>query len=349
MKIIFEDAYLIVCEKMAGVPVETAKIGSMDMVSELKNYVMNKTGDSYIGVVHRLDQPVEGIMVFAKNSFAAAELSKQISQNKMKKHYLAVLCGKPSSKRATLVDYLLKNGKTNTSSVVDKGVSGAKRSELIYQVKVNKNELSLAEIELITGRHHQIRVQMAHANLPLWGDVKYNKEFLNQRGIMPALCAYKLEFNMQEIEGLIGAIDDEMNLYEDYVSPKLKDLLNELSTQKEATSENIRQSVVVSLLQYVNENRSYLSVYIFSFVCKYELNKDVIIGYLKYVIQNTKLKANTKYFIYRQIKLLVEQSNLKSSHVNFMLWKFLNVIAYQFKSGESKAPDIIPIMNEMKI
>jgi 23S rRNA pseudouridine1911/1915/1917 synthase len=194
MKIIFEDAYLIVCEKMAGVPVETAKIGSMDMVSELKNYVMNKTGDSYIGVVHRLDQPVEGIMVFAKNSFAAAELSKQISQNKMKKHYLAVLCGKPSSKRATLVDYLLKNGKTNTSSVVDKGVSGAKRSELIYQVKVNKNELSLAEIELITGRHHQIRVQMAHANLPLWGDVKYNKEFLNQRGIMPALCAYKLEF-----------------------------------------------------------------------------------------------------------------------------------------------------------
>jgi 23S rRNA pseudouridine1911/1915/1917 synthase len=194
MKIIFEDGYLIVCEKKAGVPVETAKIGSMDMVSELRNYVMSKTGESYIGVVHRLDQPVEGVMVFAKNSYAAAELSKQISQNKMKKHYLAVLCGKPSSKKATLVDYLLKNGKTNTSSVVDKGVLGAKRSELIYQIKDTKNELSLAEIELITGRHHQIRVQMANANLPLWGDVKYNKEFLNQRGIMPALCAYRLEF-----------------------------------------------------------------------------------------------------------------------------------------------------------
>lgn len=194
IKIIFEDAYLIVCEKAAGIPVETAKIGLIDMVSELRNYVNDKTNNSYIGVVHRLDQPVEGIMVFAKNPFAAAELSKQMSQNKMKKHYLAVLCGKPSSKRATLVDYLLKNGKTNTSTVVNQGVSGAKRSELIYQIKDTKNELSLVEIELITGRHHQIRVQMANANLPLWGDVKYNKEFLNERGVMPALCAYKLEF-----------------------------------------------------------------------------------------------------------------------------------------------------------
>jgi 23S rRNA pseudouridine1911/1915/1917 synthase len=164
------------------------------MVSELRNYMNETTGSSYIGVVHRLDQPVEGIMIFAKNSFAAAELSKQISQNKIKKQYLAILCGKPNFKEETRIDYLLKNGKTNTSSVVEKGVTGAKKSELTYRIVKTQDALSLAEIVLITGRHHQIRVQMANANLPLWGDVKYNKSFLNQRGIMLALCAYKLEF-----------------------------------------------------------------------------------------------------------------------------------------------------------
>lgn len=194
LKIMFEDNYIIVCQKEAGMPVETAKIGIIDMVSELRNYMNETTGNPYIGVVHRLDQPVEGIMVFAKNQFAAAELSKQISQNKMKKHYLAVLCGKTTSKEETLVDYLVKNGKTNTSAVVGIGVSGAKKSELKFRILDTKENLSLAEIELITGRHHQIRVQMANAAMPLWGDIKYNKEFLDQRSIMPALCAYKLEF-----------------------------------------------------------------------------------------------------------------------------------------------------------
>ncbi len=194
IKIVFEDGYVIVCEKSAGVPVETANIGTVDMVSQLRNYMNDKTGNPYIGVVHRLDQPVEGIMVFAKNQFAAASLSKQISENRMIKHYLAVLCGEPIDKKGTLVDYLVKNGKTNTSAVAAKSAAGAKKSELIYQILSVKEKLSLADIELITGRHHQIRVQMANVKLPLWGDLKYNKEFLNQRGVTPALCAYKLEF-----------------------------------------------------------------------------------------------------------------------------------------------------------
>lgn len=194
IKIIFEDNEIIVCEKRAGIPVETAKLGVIDMVSELRNYVKDKSGDSYIGVVHRLDQPVEGIIVFAKNQTAAANLSKQISQNKMKKHYMSVLCGQPMKKEGVFVDYLLKNAKTNTSAVVDKNVAGAKKSELKYRILDEKNELSLADIELITGRHHQIRVQMANANIPLWGDVKYNKQFMDKTGITPALCAYKLEF-----------------------------------------------------------------------------------------------------------------------------------------------------------
>jgi 23S rRNA pseudouridine1911/1915/1917 synthase len=194
LKIVYEDEWIIICHKSSNVAVETAKIGEMDMVSQLRNYMADKTGNSYIGVVHRLDQPVEGVMVFAKTPLAAAELSKQISQNKMKKYYLAVLCGEPHKKEDKLVDYLQKNGKTNTSSVVAREVKGAKKSELIYRVIDTKESLSMAEIELITGRHHQIRVQMSHAKLPLWGDVKYNKEFVNQRTIVPALCAYKLEF-----------------------------------------------------------------------------------------------------------------------------------------------------------
>jgi 23S rRNA pseudouridine1911/1915/1917 synthase len=194
IKIIFEDSEIIVCEKSAKIPVETAKIGVIDMVSQLRIYVKNQSGDSYIGVVHRLDQPVEGIIVFAKNQKAAASLSKQISQNQMKKHYLAVICGQPTKKEGVFVDYLHKNAKTNTSAVVNKNVTGAKRSELKYQILTQEEELSLADIELITGRHHQIRVQMANAMLPLWGDVKYNKQFFDKTGVTPALCAYKLEF-----------------------------------------------------------------------------------------------------------------------------------------------------------
>ncbi|MFA9379381.1 MAG: RluA family pseudouridine synthase [Lachnotalea sp.] len=194
INLVFEDNYVIVCQKPPGIPVETAKVGIIDMVSELRNYVNDKTGNSYLGVVHRLDQPVEGVMVFAKNQFAAAGLSKQISLNKMKKYYLAVLCGEPTRKEDTLVDYLVKNGRINVSTIVDKSIAGAKKSELIYKIVASKDQLSLAEIELITGRHHQIRVQMANVNLPLWGDVKYNHEFLDQRGVAPALCAYKLEF-----------------------------------------------------------------------------------------------------------------------------------------------------------
>ncbi|PXV91076.1 RNA pseudouridylate synthase [Lachnotalea glycerini] len=195
--------------------VETAKIGEIDLVSQLRNYVKDKSGSSYIGVVHRLDQPVEGVMVFAKNPFAAAELSKQISQNKMKKFYLSVLCGKMDNKEEKLVDYLLKNGKTNTSSVVNKETKDAKKSELIYRVLNTIDNLSLAEIELITGRHHQIRVQMANAGFPLWGDVKYNQKFLNQRNVTPALCAYKLEFlHPKTKEKMIFKIEPEGDIFQ---------------------------------------------------------------------------------------------------------------------------------------
>lgn len=194
LNIVYEDECVIICHKWAGMAVETAKIGEIDMVSQLKNYKSETKKDSYIGVIHRLDQPVEGLLVFAKTPKAAKDLSEQINQKEMKKHYLAILCGVPNEKEQMLSDYLLKNGRTNTSAVVPKNTPQAKKSELKYKILQTLDQITLAEVELYTGRHHQIRVQMAHKNLPLLNDVKYNKEFINQKGVSLALCAYKLSF-----------------------------------------------------------------------------------------------------------------------------------------------------------
>lgn len=231
--ILYEDAELIVCRKPAGIPVQTAKIGQRDMESILNNYL----GARIIHVVHRLDQPVEGVLVFAKTDRAASALSEQAADGRMKKVYRAVCCvqeekfsglsqdsgktmpdgnrneerpgekaGNRSEKQTesnnchVLVDYLVRDGRTNTSSVTVKGARDAKRAELSYRVMGMKTVRAsdaaapqrtylLAEIELKTGRHHQIRVQMAHAGLPLYGDQKYNKDwerfFLGPEQIRP--------------------------------------------------------------------------------------------------------------------------------------------------------------------
>ncbi len=204
-KIIYEDNDIIVCHKMAGLPVQTGKIGSIDLVSELKNYLQKPGKEPYLGVVHRLDQPVEGVLVFAKNQAAAAGLSKQLTIGCMNKCYYAVVQGVPKEDKSTLTDYLLKDNKTNSSKVV-KGsqiTKDAKEAKLNYtqirEVSEQEQTYTLVKIDLLTGRHHQIRVQMANANLPLLGDKKYgsvnsNKlsETLGVKNV--ALCAYKLEF-----------------------------------------------------------------------------------------------------------------------------------------------------------
>ena len=202
LNIIFEDEHVFVVKKDAGIPVQAGKMRIMDLQGLVKNelYRRNpKAGEPYLGIVHRLDQPVEGVMVFAKTPLAAGSLSDQVTDGRMKKHYLALVCGKPSAETGTLVDYLLKDGRTNTSSVVEKGVKDAKRSELRYRVLESREEngeiLTLVEVELLTGRHHQIRVQMANAGLPLYGDTKYNPKFQETTEyVQTALCAYKLSF-----------------------------------------------------------------------------------------------------------------------------------------------------------
>ena len=196
--ILYEDKEILVCRKTAGMPVQAAKIGTMDMESALKNYLAQKTPGKipYLGVVHRLDQPVEGILVFAKTSEAAGNLSKQMMAGGAGKYYLAVTEGKAKSSEGTLTDYLKKNGKANMSQVVSANTPGAKKAILHYKVldqqEINGKSRTLLKIRLETGRHHQIRVQMAYAGMPLVGDRKYNP---CQNGREPlALCSAKLGF-----------------------------------------------------------------------------------------------------------------------------------------------------------
>ena len=148
-----------------------------------------------MGVIHRLDKPVGGIMVYAKTKEAASLLSRQVKENQMQKMYMAVVCGKPVDNVDNFVDYLLKDTGKNMSRIVEKGISGAKRAELRYQVVDTFKEeelLTLVKIWLITGRHHQIRVQFAGRGLPLWGDHRYNSKFAGQKSI--ALSACELSF-----------------------------------------------------------------------------------------------------------------------------------------------------------
>lgn len=197
INVIFEDDEILVCNKEAGIPTQSAKVSETDMVSLAKGYLFEKNfqkGEPYLGLVHRLDQPVEGILLLAKTPGAARNLSQQIQEGQMKKKYLAITCGHVSQKSGKLENYLLKDGKSNISQVVNGPQKDAKIAQLEYKILEEQGEKNLVEIDLITGRHHQIRVQMAHLGMPLWGDTKYNPQFSERRGwFQIALCSFSLE------------------------------------------------------------------------------------------------------------------------------------------------------------
>lgn len=234
LNVIYEDAAVLVVEKPAGMEAQTSRGFERDMVSEIKKYLV-KNGvkkEPYVGVVHRLDKPVRGIMVYGKTKAAAAALSRQMAeQGHMEKVYLALVCGKPSENKGKLVDNLYFDRGTNTSCVVEnphtappklqhewkraeltyallEGASGdeleqavqgmAEHSEWLYFQEEFKRlshagmirqeeQYALLRIGLLTGRHHQIRVQLSHAGMPILGDVRYNPAMQQYRGL-PALC-----------------------------------------------------------------------------------------------------------------------------------------------------------------
>lgn len=184
LNILFEDQSIIVAEKPAGLESQATRKLEPDMVSEIKKHIhklstpsSGKKGEPYVGVIHRLDRPVGGIMVYGKTREAAASLSRQVQDRSMEKYYLAIVCGNLVDNVGNFVDTLLKDGKTNRSRVVDKDEKGGKRAELDYRLLsrgiLDGQPVSLAEIHLKTGRHHQIRVQFASRGFPLWGDEKY--------------------------------------------------------------------------------------------------------------------------------------------------------------------------------
>lgn len=190
--ILYEDNDLIVCEKPAGIATQSSRIGSPDMVSILKNYLRRCMPGQppYLAVIHRLDQPVTGLLVFAKNKKAAAGLTRQLTSSGFGKHYLALLSRIPDNAEGDLTDYLLKDNRTNTSHVCAPDTPGAKEARLHYRILETGEASALAEITLDTGRHHQIRVQMAHLGCPLIGDTKYGGPAASQL----QLSAYRLTF-----------------------------------------------------------------------------------------------------------------------------------------------------------
>lgn len=187
-KILLEDKDIIVCRKPAGVPVQSDKTLDYDLVNQLKNYLHEKEDQKnpYIGLVHRLDRPVGGVMVFAKTPQAAKELSRQIQERQMEKTYLCVvqkdLSGQVGKEEVYLEDYLRKDGRTNTSTIVPKTDKAGKCAKLYYRVLEVVDGKSLVEVKLLTGRHHQIRVQMAAHVGGLVGDTKYNPLATREEG-----------------------------------------------------------------------------------------------------------------------------------------------------------------------
>ena len=197
LNVIYEDNHIIVVEKPVNIPSQGDKTGDVDMLTIIKEYLKekyNKPGNVYLGLIHRLDRPVGGVMVFAKTSKAAARLSEQVRDKVFKKQYLVIANGKFDKETGVLSDYLLKNERKNMSRVVPEGTKNSKYAELDYEILKYDAELNLSvlKINLHTGRHHQIRVQLSSRNHSIYGDQKYGGR---GHGKQICLWAYELTIN----------------------------------------------------------------------------------------------------------------------------------------------------------
>jgi 23S rRNA pseudouridine1911/1915/1917 synthase len=196
LQILFEDNHIIIVNKRAGDITQGDKTGDKPLSDVVKEYIKvkyNKPGNIYLGVVHRLDRPTSGVIIFAKTSKSLERLNKMLREKEIQKTYWAVVKLPPKEIRKTLIDFLKKNPKNNKSSVYKKEIDGSKRAVLHYQVIKKLDNYTLLEIGLETGRHHQIRAQLSAIGSPIKGDLKYGFERSNKDGSIH-LHARKIQF-----------------------------------------------------------------------------------------------------------------------------------------------------------
>jgi len=194
LEVLYEDNHIIVVLKPQNVPTQGDSSGDMDLLSMVKTYIKekyNKPGEAFVGMVHRLDRPTGGILVFAKTSKAAARLTEQLKNGTMQKNYVTVVEGTPKQSRERLTNYLKKNEKENKVAIVPQTVDGAKIAELEYRVLQSNENLSLLQVNLFTGRSHQIRVQLKHIGHTIYADHKYGASVGVGKPL--ALWAYELK------------------------------------------------------------------------------------------------------------------------------------------------------------
>lgn len=192
--VLYEDNHLLLVEKPVNIPVQADRSGDDDLLTMLKRDLKiryQKPGNVYLGLVHRLDRPVGGAIVFAKTSKAASRLSDMIRRHVVERKYLAVVHGTPNKKREQLVDYLYKDQRTNKVFTVSSHHPNAKKAVLDYEVVESRKGFSLLSVNLHTGRPHQIRVQLSAMGHPIFGDQKYG-EHVNKPGQQLALWAHSL-------------------------------------------------------------------------------------------------------------------------------------------------------------
>lgn len=196
MKVVYEDNHVIIVHKESGEIVQGDKTGDKPLSETVKDYIRDKyhkPGNVFLGVVHRLDRPVAGLVVFARTSKALSRLNEMFRKGEVHKTYWAITKNAPAEPEGTLVNWIVRNEKQNKSYVYDKEVSNAKRAELKYRVIAHTENYHLIEVNLLTGRHHQIRCQLAHMGCVIKGDLKYGAPRSNPDGSI-SLLSHEVTF-----------------------------------------------------------------------------------------------------------------------------------------------------------